>query len=87
MFIQWLLSCSCIVFAYLVGGQVGMGVTLYLKGYAICRQPLLAPRGCHFEGLVPPFSHPWGTFWHLGSTLGTIGAAGWTRGYPEQNVH
>ena len=26
-FMQWLLSCSCIVFVYVVGGRVGMGVT------------------------------------------------------------
>ena len=42
----------------------------YLKGYAPCRRPLLAPRGCHLGGLVLPFWQPGGPFWHLGSTLG-----------------
>ena len=27
----------------------------YLKGYALCRQPLLASRGCHLGALVRPF--------------------------------
>ena len=25
-----------------------------LEGYALCRRPLLAPRGCHLGGLVSP---------------------------------
>ena len=42
---------------------------MYLKGYALCRRLLLAPRGCYLGCLVPPFWQPGGPFWHLGSTL------------------
>ena len=38
-----------------------------LKGYALCRRPLLASRDCHLGALVPPF-------WHSGSHFGTSGA-------------
>ena len=38
-----------------------------LKGYALCRQPLLVPRGCHLGGSAPPFWHHGRPFWHLGS--------------------
>ena len=42
----------------------------YLKGHALCRQPLLASRGCHLGGSVPPFRHSGRPFYHLESTLG-----------------
>ena len=42
----------------------------YLKGYALCRRPLLTSRDCHLGALVPPFLTFWEPFWHLGSTLG-----------------
>ena len=69
---------------------IGWGVNAsmpinYLKGYALCRRPLLAPRGCHLRGLVR-------LFWHAGDHFGTsgalrkaMGAAGWTRGGTEQD--
>ena len=31
------------------------GPYVYLKGYALCRQALLASSGCDFGGSVPPF--------------------------------
>ena len=49
----------------------------YLKGYALCRRPLLASRDCHLGALVPPFWHsgtPSGST--LGDHLGTSGAPG-----------
>ena len=39
----------------------------YLKGYAVCRRPFLAPRGSHLESLVPPCWYLGGPFWHLGT--------------------
>ena len=50
-----------------------------LKGYTLCRRPILAPRGCHSGGLVRPSWHPEGPCWQLGSIL-EMGAAGWSRG-------
>ena len=35
--------------------------TFYLKGYAPCRRPLLAPRGCHLGGLGASILAPWQT--------------------------
>ena len=40
----------------------------HLKSYALCRWPLLAPRSCHWGGLVPPSWHPGSTFTHHGSS-------------------
>ena len=42
------------------------------KGYALCRQPLLASWDCHLGGLVPPFWYSGRQFWHLGAPWGTI---------------
>ena len=66
-----------------------------LKGYALCRRPLLAPRICHLGSLVSPFLQPGDHFWTsgaLGEHFGTsgppwrtMGAAGWTRGGAEQD--
>ena len=60
-------------------------------------QPLLGFRGCHLGGLAPPFWHPGDHFGTSGTPRGhfsasgppwrTMGAAGWTRGGAEQDVH
>ena len=42
----------------------------YLKGYALCRQPLLTSRECHLGASVLPSLTFWEPFWHLGSSLG-----------------
>ena len=40
-----------------------------VEGYALCRRPFSAPRGCHLGGLVHIFRHPGGTlFCSLGTT-------------------
>ena len=40
---------------------------------ALRHRLLLAPRCCHLGGLVPPFWHPAGSFWHLGAPWETMG--------------
>ena len=61
---------------------------VFPNGYALCSWPLLVPRGRHLGGLVPPFWHPGGLFWHLGNTpWRTMEAAGWSGGGPAQHVH
>ena len=64
----------------------------HLKGYALCRRPLLGHRGCHLAGLAPPFWHPgdhFGTpgdhFGTLGAPWGAMGAAGKTPWGPESD--
>ena len=47
-------------------------MAIYLNGYALCRRPLLAPRGYHLEGLVSPFYIPGGHFGTSGAPCRTI---------------
>ena len=49
--------------------RFGFPLICHLKGCALCCWPLLAPPDCHSGGLVAPFLHPGGPFWHIGSTL------------------
>ena len=59
----------------------------HLKVYALCRQPLLVPRGYHLGSLVPALWHSGGPLWRLRSALEDYGAAGWTRGGQEPGFH
>ena len=68
---------SCILF-FACFWMFGQRSLINLKGDALCRPPLLAPRGWHLGGLVPPFQDCWHTFWHLGSSWGTIWHPGTT---------
>ena len=86
--------CSRGHFSFL-RGQVSL---YHLKGYALCRRLLLALRSCHLGSLVFPFWHFGRPFWLLGDVPGghlrtpgplwrTMGAAGWTQGGPEKDLH
>jgi len=61
----------------IIGSTLGAHcVLIILKAYVLCRQPVLASRGCHLGGSVPPF-------WRSG-TPGWRG--GWKKTLPNENV-
>ena len=53
-----------------LAGPGGVLAPHYLKGYALCRRPILVSRDCHFGSLGASFLTLWELFWHPGSTLG-----------------
>ena len=60
---------------------------VHLKGCAICRRPLLAPRGCHLGAWFLHFGPLADTFGTSGAPWRTMGAAGWTGAGLEQDFH
>ena len=67
--------------------QASLFYILCLRGYALCRRPLLAPRGCHLGSLVPAFGYPGVPFWHLRGTLEDHGLSGMDTRWAEWDGH
>ena len=80
MAIQWLLMAIKLP---LIEWQLNFS----LKSYTLCRPSQLPFGGLGWGTIVAPWEPPGNHFGSSGPPWRTIGAAGWTRGGPEQDFH